>query len=106
MARFASRYRPALEALETRAVPAVVSMSLNARGALQFQCDNANDHLEVTEQNGSIVIHDLPTNAVKSAPAAAVKALYVYGSGGNDQIISTADRPSFFFGGAGNDVLR
>jgi uncharacterized protein YkwD len=105
-------FRPALERLEERAVPATVAMDFRA-GVLTVLGTNATDQISVVRLNGTIrvagqtVQNGSITPVVRNFASAAVKTIVVAAEGGNDRVVIGLDvpAPSRVYGGSGNDVI-
>ena len=102
-------FRPAVESLESRAVPARLTYG---SGILYIYGDARHDSATVSEQDGTITVDvtstapDQPTQrVVRSMSAGPVQLIKFYGAAGNDRFANTTARRSYAEGGAGNDTL-
>src|SRR5262245_53062329 len=86
-----ARFRPTLERLEAREVPAAVTANLRG-GVLTAIGTNGNDQISVYRVGGTVVVDGLTTQNGVTTPftanyaAAAVLSVVVAGEGGNDFI--------------------
>src|SRR5262245_2225102 len=110
--RCLARFRPTLQCLETRDVPAAVTADLRG-GVLTAIGTNANDQISVYRVGGTIVVHGITSQNGVTTPftgnfaAAAVRSVVVAGEGGNDFIAvsETVAAGARLLGGWGNDRL-
>jgi Ca2+-binding RTX toxin-like protein len=105
-----NRLRSTLEALETRDVASVTSVTL-AAGTLRVVGDNAADFVEIRQLNGrigqTVTVKDKTAspNTTWTFNAAAVQRIVVDLKGGADRLDSTAAKPTQVWGGDGNDYI-
>ena len=102
-------FRPALESLETRVVPAVVTATLYGN-YLYVQGTNADDYLQVIQSGSRLSVYNAKIYAngayVDSVSTSTVLKVAIYGYGGNDVInASGVYEDVYASGGDGNDVL-
>lgn len=102
-------FRPALESLETRVVPAAVTATLYGN-YLYVQGTNSDDYLQVTQSNNRLSVYNAKIykngSYVDSIDANSVLKVAIYGYGGNDIInASTLTKDVYASGGDGNDVI-
>ncbi|HEY1378773.1 MAG TPA: calcium-binding protein, partial [Gemmataceae bacterium] len=105
------RFRPALEPLGDRIVPAVVASFLPGAGVLSVFGDAANNTITVSrDAAGKILVNGGAVPVIGGTATVANTALIqVFGLGGNDVITlneaNGALPKAFLFGGDGNDTL-
>jgi hypothetical protein len=102
-------YRPGLEGLEPRAVPAAVSLSA---GVLAIQGD-ARSEVAVVGLQGTTVVVDLrsgtgaaATRLLRSYPRSAIDRVTFDGRDGSDRLVLGVNLPVLARGGRGNDSLQ
>jgi hypothetical protein len=105
-----STYRPTIEPLEDRTLPATTIQASLVSGVLNVQGTDAGDYLRVTQSSGRISVYNtqitVGSTKVDSVDAAAVTKVTMNGLGGNDTLIaSTVTKDATIYGGAGNDSL-
>ncbi len=104
-------FRPALQALETREVPAVIAMFLPSTQTLTVLGDNQDNTVEVSRNAaGQLLVNGGAVSVLGGTPTVANTALIqVFGLGGNDTLTLNEANGALpranLFGGAGNDVL-
>jgi uncharacterized protein YkwD len=106
----ASSFRPTLEPLEAREVPAAVTIDLRA-GVLTVLGTGYTDNVNVARVNAAVrvightVVSGVVHPVVRHFPAAQVNSVVIATEGGNDAIAVGLAVPSRLYGGAGNDTL-
>lgn len=103
-------FRPRLESLEAREVPAGVTATLQG-GILTVVGTAARDEVTISYGGGRATVRStsydtgVARTAVRSFPTPAVRIVVVAAEGGNDAVVITGTRESWVYGGTGNDVL-
>ncbi len=92
------------EVLEARDL--LTSTSVLSHGVLTITGDNASDHVNVSEANGSIVVGDQTNNQQSTFRSSSVSKIVFHGNGGNDVFFNDTSKRSEAHGGDGNDELR
>jgi Ca2+-binding RTX toxin-like protein len=97
-------FAPALERLEQRDVPAIISWP-DANGVIIIEGTNAADHVSVSyDSTGTqVVINDIYSTL--STSKASVKKIVFTGHGGDDYFGNFTAIPSVADGGSGKDTL-
>jgi Ca2+-binding RTX toxin-like protein len=99
------RFRPTLERLEGREVPASISFP-DANGVVTIVGSDASDLVNVSyDATGTTVVVSASWGATMFASKASVKKVMFFGGAGNDWFTSSIAVPVLAYGGAGNDRL-
>lgn len=101
------RFRPALQELENRVVPAVSSIKL-AGSILTVRSNNVATTVRVVQAGANVTVQDLTAGKVWNFAASKVARVDVFGGAGNDSLFSVGKPNSKLvrlIGGAGNDTL-
>ena len=99
----ARSFRPRLEALENRLVPATTALGTD--GVLSIYGTSYRDEVEVYyDEVGDVIVNDASDE--EAFDAADVDLIRFFGYGGNDYFSNFTDIPSTANGGAGHDWLE
>jgi hypothetical protein len=96
-------FRPRLEHLEDREVPAVTAV-LNG-GILLLQGTPQADFVRVSVTNNLLLVTQAGISPLRVFNRANVSQILFFGGGGNDVFVNDSPVPSMAFGGPGNDLL-
>jgi hypothetical protein len=100
-------FRPELTQLESREVPAVSSIGLNAN-VLVVRCNNAPTNVLVNQTAATVLVRDVTNNRSWSFSASQVNRVDVFGGGGADGLISRGPATAKLvrlLGQGGNDTI-
>jgi hypothetical protein len=98
-----SSFRPRLEHLEDREVPAVTAV-LNGN-ILFLQGTIQSDFVRISVTNNLLLVTQAGTSPVRVFNRANVSQIIFTGAGGNDVFVNDSLVPAMAFGGLGNDLL-
>jgi len=96
-------FRPRLEHLEDREVPAVTAV-LNG-GILLLQGTNQSDFVRISVNNNLLLVTQAGSSPLRLFNRANVSQIIFIGAGGNDVFVNDSLIPAVAFGGLGNDLL-
>src|SRR5262245_3850561 len=99
------RFRPEVERLEQRDVPASISFP-DANGVVTIVGTNGNDYVHVTyDATGTKIVISASWGGSVTTSKASVKKILFYGYGGDDWFSNVTTVPTTAYGGAGKDTL-
>ena len=103
--RSVGRFRPGLERLEDREVPASISFP-NASGVVTIIGSSGNDTVNVKyDSTGTKVVFSASWGGSVTASKSAVRKVVFHGGSGNDYFNNATNVPSVAFGDSGRDIL-
>jgi hypothetical protein len=116
----APTYRPALEQLEARELPATGITAIIQSGQLVVQGTSSNDYISVSQVNGQLSVYGAQirngSSMSSSVSTTGITRVVINGGDGNDTIITTSvtidetiiDGPgnNTIYGGSGNDLIN